>query len=102
MESIYLKRGESLIIRAIFKDTNGDPIVLDGTWDVSSAMRAKNNCHTTIDLNPVISSGGVDIVYSTDNLDSPCYEIDLIAKQTYRTISDTFLLVLGNTITPLI
>jgi hypothetical protein len=102
MESIYLKRGESLIIRAIFKDSNGDPIVLDGTWEVSSAMRAKNKCCTTIDLNPVISDGGVDIVYSTDDLESPCYEIDLIAKQTYRTISDTFQLILGNTITPLI
>jgi hypothetical protein len=41
------------------------------------------------------------ITYATDNLDAPCYEIDLIAKQTNRTISDTFQLNLTATITPL-
>jgi hypothetical protein len=101
MESIYLKRGETLIIRATFLDTSGSPIVLNNSWTVSSGMRAKGTCGEVIDLAPTIDNGAMAITYATDNLDAPCYEIDLIAKQTNRTISDTFQLNLTATITPL-
>jgi hypothetical protein len=101
MESIYLKRGETLLIRATFKDSDGTPIVLDGTWTVSAGMRAKGTCDSVINLNPTIDNGSMIITYLTDDLDRPCYEIDLIIKQSIRTISETFQLILGNTITPL-
>lgn len=102
MESIYLKRGQNLNIIATFYDVDGTAIVLDETWTVSSAMKPRGSCSDTISLSPTIVDGNVSIIRSTDDLSAPAYEIDIIANDgSDREISETFALILSNTVTPL-
>jgi len=100
--TIYLKRGQNLNITVAFQDEDGSAITLDGTWTVTSGMRAKGTCGTPIDLPCVVAAGVATIEYATDDLEYPSYDIDIIAENgDDRDITDVFHLQLGNTITPL-
>ena len=100
-DTIYLKRGQDLNITATFKDIDGDPITLDGSWTATSSMKMRGGCDR-ITLAPTISGGNVLINYATDNLTPSTYEIDIIANDgSDREISDVFYLNLDRTITPL-
>jgi hypothetical protein len=100
-DTIYLKRGQNLNITATFADGDGVPITIDGTWNVSAAMKRKDTCDT-ITLSPTVSGGNVLITEETDDLSTGIYEIDIIADDNgQRSISEIFYLNLGKTITPL-
>jgi len=99
-DTIYLKRGQDLNITATFSDDAGDPITIDGTYTVTAAMKLKGTCDT-ITLSPTVSGGNVLIVEETDDLSAGVYEIDIIADNGDRSISDIFYLNLAKTITPL-
>jgi len=100
-DTIYIKRGQDLNITVAFQDDDGDAIVLDGTWTVTSSMKMKGSCELTT-LSPTISSGNVTINYVTDDMTPSVYEIDVVANDgSDREITDVFYLNLGNTITPI-
>jgi hypothetical protein len=100
-DTIYLKRGQNLDITAEFIDEDGVPIVLDGTYTATSAMRLKGTCESML-LTCAIVGGKVKIVQATDDLISGVYDIDIIVSNNAgRDISDIFYLNLGKTITPL-
>lgn len=99
--TIYLKRGQNLNITVQFEDVDGTPITLDETWSVTSGMLAKGTCGTPISLPCVVAAGVATIEYSTDDLEHASYDIDVIADDGEREISDIFHLQLGKTITPL-
>jgi len=100
-DTIYLKLGQNLNITAQFIDDDDVPIVLDGTYTATSAMRLKGTCEPLI-LTCTISAGKVNILQSTDDLIAGVYDIDIIVTNNAgRDITDVFYLNLGKTITPL-
>jgi hypothetical protein len=99
-DTIYLKRGQKLEIIVTFQDVDGNNIVLDGDWTVSSAMKLKTSCDI-ITLSPTISGGNVSIIQETDDLAAGVYDIDVIADDGNREITDIFYLNLAKTTTPL-
>jgi len=100
-DTIYIKRGQDLNLTVTFNDEDGDPIVVDGTYTVTSSMKEKGSCDL-ITLSPTISGGNVLIEYATDDLSPAVYEMDIVlTNSSGRDITDVFYMNLGKTITPL-
>lgn len=102
-DTIYLIRGQDLDVTATFTDLDGDQIVIDGTYTVTSYMTSMSKCKSVFTLSPTLSSGSVVIHYSTDDLTDSRYAFDIIAKPATgtRIITTRIFLQLEQPITPL-
>jgi hypothetical protein len=102
-DTIYLIKGQDLDVTATFADTDGSPIVIDGSYAVTSSMRSLKGCQDSFPLSPTVSGGSVLIHRATDDLDDPKYVFDIILKPTLgtREITTKIYLQLEQPITPL-
>lgn len=101
--TIYLKRGQTLNLELQFLDTLGELVVIDNNWIITSSLKAINKCTESILLECVTQlDGTVKITRQTDDLTSPAYSADIIAKEDgNREITEVFYINLSDTITPL-
>ena len=102
-DTIYLSRGQTLNVTAVFHDSDGVQIVIDGTYTVTSSMQAVKGCTDAFALSPTLSGGSVIIAYSTDLLAEPRYVFDIIAKPATgtREVTAKIYLQLEQPVTPL-
>lgn len=102
-DTIYLIRGQDLDVTATFTDLDGDQIVIDGTYTVTSSMKSLSGCKAAFALSPTLSAGSVVIHYATDDLTDSRYAFDIIVKPASgaRTITTRIFLQLEQPITPL-
>lgn len=98
--SFTLAKGK--ILRMTYKPTvDGEPLVVGNDWNVSSYMQRQGSCDT-IDLEPTISGGFIEVEYDTVDLDPGTYNIDFRFTETGNDdeFSGLFFMHLVKTITP--
>lgn len=102
-DTIYLIRGQDLDITASFADDAGAPIIIDGTYTVTSSMRSMHSCNDAFTLSPTVSGGNVIIHRATDDLEDSKYVFDIVLKPSTgsRDITTRMYLQLDQPITPL-
>jgi hypothetical protein len=102
-DTIYLSRGQTLNVTAVFRDAAGVQIVIDDTYTVTSSMKAVNGCKDPFVLSPTLSDGSVIIAYSTALLTEARYVFDIIAKPATgtREVTAKIYLQLEQPVTPL-
>jgi hypothetical protein len=102
-DTIYLIRGQNLDVTVTFRDDDGNVIVIDETYTVTSAMKSTIGCKSSFDLLPTVSGGNVIINLTTDDLTDSRYVFDIILKPLSgsRDITTRIYLQLEQPITPL-